>query len=191
MNIKSEKTSEWIRILSYKKFHQLCFSNRDQILATFIKKHCPVCTAWRFLISQGHFYILNFWHFSIRKINAIIFMWKNWHRRLEHFNMQNVKKLININLISNNENDFIEKYEICIMKKMHRKSNHQSVRINRRANRSSQRFHTNLIDDKKIVLISRNKRYAIIFVNDFSNYIWIYLMRKKMNFRKFFAILSK
>ena len=70
------------------------------------------------------------------------------------------------------------------MKKMHRKFNYQFVRINRRANQSNQRFHTNLINDKKIVLISKNKRYAIIFVNNFSNYIWIYLMRKKNEFQK-------
>ena len=38
--------------------------------------------------------------------------------------MQNVKKLININLISDSENDFIEKCKICIMKKMHQKPNH-------------------------------------------------------------------
>ena len=38
--------------------------------------------------------------------------------------MQNVKKLINIDLINDNENDFIKKCEICIMKKMHRKFNH-------------------------------------------------------------------
>ena len=98
--------------------------------------------------------------------------------------MQNVKKLINMNLISDNKNDFIKKCKICIMKKMHWKSNHQSVRINQRANWSNQKFHTNLIDDEKIVLISKDKRYAIIFLNNFSNYTWIYLMRKKNEFQK-------
>ena len=47
---KIRKTSEWVRILPYKGSHQLCFSSRDQILATLIRKHCPACTAWRFLI---------------------------------------------------------------------------------------------------------------------------------------------
>ena len=85
--------------------------------------------------------------------------------------MQNIKKLIKMNLISDNENDFIKKCKICIMKKMHRKLNYQLIQINRRANRSYQKFHTNLTDDEKIVLTFKNKRYAIIFVNDFSNYI--------------------
>ena len=41
--------------------------------------------------------------------------------------MQNVKKLINMNLISDSENNFIEKCKIYIIKKMHRKFNHQFV----------------------------------------------------------------
>ena len=48
--------------------------------------------------------------------------------------MQNVKNLININLINDNKNDFIEKCKICIMKKMHRKSNYQFVQTNQRTN---------------------------------------------------------
>ena len=85
--------------------------------------------------------------------------------------MQNVKKLVNMSLISDSESDFIEKCEACIMKKMHRKSNRQPVRASRRADRLNQRFHTDLADDEMIVLTSRGKRYAIIFVNDFSDYI--------------------
>ena len=45
LNMKSKKTSDQTRILSYKEFHQLCFSNRDQILVIFIKKHCSICIA--------------------------------------------------------------------------------------------------------------------------------------------------
>ena len=105
--------------------------------------------------------------------------------------MQNVKKLVNMNLISDSENDFIEKCEICIMKKMHRKSNRQPVRASRRADRSDQRFHTDLINDGMIVLTFKGKRYAIIFVDDFSDYTWIYLMRKKNEFQRVFRDFIK
>ena len=44
--------------------------------------------------------------------------------------MQNVKKLANMNLINDSENDSIEKCEACITKKMHRKFNRQFVRAN-------------------------------------------------------------
>ena len=53
MNIKSKKRLIEHELFHTKKFHQLCFNSRDQILATFIKKHCPDCTAWRFLIKQS------------------------------------------------------------------------------------------------------------------------------------------
>ena len=84
--------------------------------------------------------------------------------------MQNVKKLIKMNLIIVSKND-TKKCETSVMKKMHKSFNHQSMQIVRRADKSRQKFHTNLIDDENIVLIFRKKRYAIIFVNDFSNYI--------------------
>ena len=42
-----------------------------------------------------------------------------------------------------------------------------------------------------IVLTSKNKRYAIVFVNDCSDYIWIYLMRKKNEFQKVFRDFIK
>ena len=67
---------------------------------------------------------------------------------------------------------------------MHRTSNHQPVRAIRRANRPGQRFHTDLAGDEKIVLTPKGKRYAIIFVDDFSDYTFIYLMRKKDEFQK-------
>ena len=76
---KIEKTFEWIQILSYKRFHQLCFSSRDQILAIFIKKHCSNCIAWRFLIKQFqslHFCIHIFVIRSFRKfVDEIDFFW--------------------------------------------------------------------------------------------------------------------
>ena len=34
LNIKSEKTFDRVQILPYKRFHQLCFNNRDQILVS-------------------------------------------------------------------------------------------------------------------------------------------------------------
>ena len=84
--------------------------------------------------------------------------------------MQNVKKLVNINLITASKDDTKGKCEACVMGKMHKSLNHQSVRAVRRADKLGQRFHTNLADGEKIVLIFKRKRYAIIFVNDFSDY---------------------
>ena len=62
--------------------------------------------------------------------------------------------------------------EFCIMSKMHKTSNKMSVKIdsNRRINRKNQRIHTDLTDEEKIIRTSRDKRYAIIFINDFTDY---------------------
>lgn len=98
--------------------------------------------------------------------------------------MQDVKKLTRINLISDKNENPKGKCETCVMKKMHKKPNHQPVRINKRADRSNQRFHTDLASDDKIVLTSKDKRYAIIFVDNFSDYTFLYLIKKKNEFQK-------
>ena len=76
-----------------------------------------------------------------------------------------------MNLIIASKNDTKGTCKACVIKKMHKSFNHQSTRIVRRVDKSKQKFHTNLIDDKNIISIFREKRYAIIFVNDFSDYI--------------------
>ena len=76
-----------------------------------------------------------------------------------------------MNLISGNKENFIEKCKIYILKKMHQKSNYLFVWTSGRANQTNQKFYINLINNKEIVLIFKNKRYPIIFVNNFLNYI--------------------
>ena len=92
--------------------------------------------------------------------------------------MKNVKKLADIKLIDVNECnksfdiESIDLCECCIMNKMHRTLNKNLVKIDssRRVTRERQRIHIDLI--KKIIIkISRDKRYAIIFINDFIDYI--------------------
>ena len=64
----------------------------------------------------------------------------------------------------------IHKCEICVLKKMHRTSNHQPVRAVRRIIRKDQRFHTDLAGDDNIVKTSKDNRYAIIFVDDYTDF---------------------
>lgn len=132
--------------------------------------------------AKGNFYFLDLWHPPIKKINAVAPTWENWHRRLRHLNIQDMKKLAIMGLISKANRKMIGRCEACMMKKMHRNPNHDLVWAIRRSDRPSQRFHTDLTDGGNIVLISKEKRYAIVFVNDFSDYTWICLMRKKNEF---------
>ena len=93
--------------------------------------------------------------------------------------MKNVKKFVDMKLIDVNECnksldiESIDLCECCIMNKMHRTFNKKSMKIDssRRITRKKQRIHTDLIEKEKITKTSRDKRYAIIFINDFIDYI--------------------
>ena len=76
------------------------------------------------------------------------------------------------------------KCESCIMSKMHRTPNHKTVRTDptKRATRKGQRFHTDLAGGGHIVRTPRDKRYAIVFVDDYTDYTWLYLIKKKSEF---------
>ena len=89
--------------------------------------------------------------------------------------MKNVKKLVVINLI-NNKLETIKSDDICkfcVINKMYKTFNKISMKVDfqRWINRKSQRMYINLIDDDKIVKTSRDKRYVIVFVNNYMNYI--------------------
>ena len=137
-------------------------------------------------------YILNFWKSIIKKIKTIktSISWIEWHRRFEHFNMKNVKKFVVMNLFDVNECNKIEKLEftkrceVCMIDKQYRTFNHKSIRTNslKRIIRKDQRFHIDLIEEKHIVKTSKNKRYVIIFVDDYTDYIWVYLIIKKFEY---------
>ena len=63
------------------------------------------------------------------------------------------------------------KCETCMLEKMHRISNHDLVRATRRATRKRQRFHIDLVENDNIVQTSSDKRYVVIFIDDFIDYI--------------------
>ena len=74
LNVKSEKTFEWARIFPYKRSHQLCFSNRDQILATpkSIVRTAPRGGFWS--SSPGAWGILG-WVFFILQLIFLTLPW--------------------------------------------------------------------------------------------------------------------
>ena len=90
--------------------------------------------------------------------------------------MKNVKKLVVMSLFDVNECNKHEKSnelcKSCTMSKMHRTSNRKSMRADsqRRITRKNQRIHIDLAEESKIIKTSRDKRYAIIFIDDFTNY---------------------
>ena len=142
----------------------------------------------------GNSYTLDLWTppVSRAKVSKTPTSWIQWHRRLGHLNMGDVKKLAQMGLINANECNKVEKLnpeqkcEACILGKQHRIPNHNPVRANpqKRATRKGQRFHTDLAGGGNIVQTPRGKRYAIVFVDDYTDYTWIYLARLKSEFSK-------
>ena len=76
------------------------------------------------------------------------------------------------------------KCEACMLNKMHRTSNYNLVRLQRKTTRKSQRFHVDLVDEKNIIIISFDKRYIIIIIDDYIDYTWLFLARKKNEMSK-------
>ena len=64
----------------------------------------------------------------------------------------------------------IHKCEICVLKKMHKIFNHQFVKTLKKIIKKNQKFHIDLIEDDNIVKTFKNNRYAIIFVDDYTDF---------------------
>ena len=111
-----------------------------------------------------------------------------WHRRLRHLNVKYVSQLEFINLIKicRLDSNEVTIFESCTINKMHRQINRQLIRfkLNRKATRKRQRIHIDLTDDDQIIRTSRSKQYVIIFVNDYTDYTWVYLVRTKNEYKR-------
>lgn len=66
-----------------------------------------------------------------------------------------------------------KKCEVCIINKQHRTFNRNSIKTNsfRRIIRKNQRFHMNFAEKDRIVRTFKKKRYVIIIVNNYIDYI--------------------
>ena len=137
---------------------------------------------------EKNLYILNFWKSSIVKSIKSFVTWMQWHHRFDHFNMNDVRNLAIMSHFDDskcfklNEFEANFKCETCILIKMHKTFNHDLVRVTKRASRKRQRFHIDLVEDDNIMQTFNDKRYVVIFIDDFIDYIWIYLIKRKSEF---------
>ena len=134
--------------------------------------------------SKGNSYILKQWGIKTKaKARKARISWTQWHRRLGHLNMKYVKRLAAMGLIDAT-NDPTENCESCAMGKMYRTLNRHPVRAERRATRKEQRIHTDLAGGGNIIRTPRGKRYVVIFIDDYTDYTWAYLIRHKKEFQR-------
>ena len=96
-----------------------------------------------------------------------------WHGRLDHVNHNTIKRMMNSNLISKYNININEKYEIYIPSQQPRKS----FKIVYKEIKLLELIHSFICD---LNILTRNeKRYFISFVDNFSKYCYVFLIRTK------------
>ncbi|KAL0303823.1 UNVERIFIED_CONTAM: Retrovirus-related Pol polyprotein from transposon TNT 1-94, partial [Sesamum radiatum] len=98
-----------------------------------------------------------------------------WHGRLGHVNFDSVKRLKSMNLIDISEADKCSKCSVCVESKFVRKP---FKPVTQRCTELLELIHSDLADFKN-TLSKGGKRYYISFVDDYSRYTKIYLLRNK------------
>ncbi len=114
--------------------------------------------------------------------------WCQWHKRLAHLNMTDVKRLVNmsINIDVNSTNsleneEFSESIcEICVIDKQNRMSSQKS---HIRVIKADELVHMNLVNDDKISKIDEEFRYVAAMIDDYSQYTIIYLLKRKFDLK--------
>ena len=104
-----------------------------------------------------------------------------WHARLGHTNIDSIKRLKDLNLITKLSNMNFYKCEVCIETKFHKKP-FKSIE---RQTELLKLIHSDLGDFKNH-MTRGSKRYYIIFVNDYSNYTMVYPLNSKYEAKQMF-----
>jgi len=106
---------------------------------------------------------------SVYMISSINF----WHERLCHINDKYVRKMSNLGLIPNIDGNF-EKCEFCSMSKITKRPHHAVVRNSEKLDL----IHTDICEFDGH-LTRDGFRYFITFIDDFSKFTYVYLLKNK------------
>ena len=168
-------------------------AKHGRLIITDLDDNTVFMTGTRQDPSEGNSYKLNLWEElatvkSVKSAKSPV-SWTQWHRRLGHLNMGDVRKLASWGLFDGSECNRLSQFEqgkceACMLGKMHRTPNHSPVRSQRRATRKGQRFHVDLAGGGNIIMTPSGKRYAIIIIDDYTDYTWLFLARKKNEMSK-------
>ncbi|KAK8570584.1 hypothetical protein V6N13_032201 [Hibiscus sabdariffa] len=107
-----------------------------------------------------------------------------WHARLGHVNIHSLKKMMKMNIMPKLDITNFNKCEICVEAK-HAKPHFKIV--SNRKTELLELIHTNLADFRNTES-KGGKHYYITFVDDFSRYTKVYLLRTKYEAENFFLI---
>jgi len=114
--------------------------------------------------------------------------WRQWHKRLAHLNMADVKRLANMSIgIDVDSANSLESKEspesvceACAIGKQHRTP---SRKPHTRATKVNELVHTNLAGDGKIPKTDEEFRYVATMIDDYSQYTTTYLLERKFELK--------
>ncbi len=114
--------------------------------------------------------------------------WRQWHKRLAHVNMADVKRLVNMSIdIDVNSADSLKNEEFsesiceaCVIGKQNRTSSGKS---HIRVIKVDELVHSDLIGDGKISKIDEGFRYVATMIDDYSQYTTTYLLKRKSDLK--------
>ena len=130
----------------------------------------------------------NFWVNLTSSSESVKTSWHQWYKWLTHLNMTDVKRLVNmsididVNFANSLEGEeFSESIcETCVIDKQNwvssRKSHIRVIKVD-------ELVYTNLIDDDKISQINEEFRYVTTMIDDYSQYMITYLLKRKFNLK--------
>ena len=107
-----------------------------------------------------------------------------WHGRLGHVIFSYLKKMKDIGLLYNISVSNIEKYNICVESKATKKTCNP---ILKRETKLLNLIHSDL-GDLKQTMTRGGKRFYVTFIDDFSRYTKVYLLRNKDEVGEKFSI---
>ena len=105
-----------------------------------------------------------------------------WHLRLCHINHDRIRRLVNNGLLNELEDDSLHSCESCLDRKMTKRP---FMGKSYRAKEPLELIHLNLCGSINVIVIGGFK-YFISFIDDYSRYDYLYLMKHKSKaFEKF------
>jgi len=114
--------------------------------------------------------------------------WRQWHKRLAHLNMADVKRLANMSIgIDVNSADSLENEEspesVCEACAIGKQNRTPSRKPHTRATKVGELVHSNLVGGDKIPKTDEGFRYVATMIDDYSQYTTIYLLQRKSDLK--------
>ena len=122
---------------------------------------------------------------NVASSSYIVSSFNVWNARLCHVNKKLIKNMSRLGIIPNVRLDDFKKCESCSQAKI-TKTSHKSIE---RKSEPLDLIHSDICEFDG-ALTRNGKRYFFIFIDDYSNYTYVYLMRHKSEALDIFKVFT-